>query len=157
MRLSTALVVGALAGTLIGQTGFTLLEHSYFARGYIYRAWLRRSAVRPERRPPVKIHTPILSAVEKAAQEGLRAVARQTLKLAREKSPTDSGDSDKSGFVVVDDLTAQVGFTSLVSKLNHENLDWRHEDGGEPKFLENAALEVDVAGIMAAEARKRLS
>lgn len=104
----------------------------------------------------MKIHNPILSTVEKAAQDGLRAVTRATLKLAREKSPTDSGESDKSGFTAIDDLTGQVGFTSFVSLLNHERLDWRHDDGGEAKFLENAALEVDVEGIMATEMRRRL-
>lgn len=102
------------------------------------------------------MHLPILSTIEQAAQDGLREVAKQTLALAREKSPTDTGDSDKSGFVRVDDLTAQVGFTSLVSRLQHENLDWEHADGGQPKFLEAAAAEVDVDGIMAAKLREAL-
>ena len=105
----------------------------------------------------MKIHNAILSTVEKAAQESLKAVGRDVLKSAREKSPTDSGESDKSGFVASDDLTVQVGFRSLVSRLNHENLDWRHEDGGEPKFLENAAFEYDVEGKMASEMRRRLA
>ena len=105
----------------------------------------------------MKIYTPVLSTVELAARAGLRAVTREVLRVARDKSPTDTGDSDRSGFTATDDLTAQVGFTSLVSKLNHENLEWRHEDGGEAKFLENAVFETDVEGIMAAEARKALA
>lgn len=104
----------------------------------------------------MKFHTPILNAVEAAVQEGLRDAAKATLKRARELSPTDSGASDKSGFVVVDDLTAQVGFTSPVSRLQHENLDYEHTGGGQAKFLEAAADEVDVAQIIASGVRKAL-
>lgn len=103
------------------------------------------------------MHTPILSTTEKAAQEGLRKGMRALLARARELSPTDSGDSDKSGFTRVDDLTGQVGFTSLVSLLQHENLDWQHPDGGQPKFLEAAAAEVHVEEYVAAEIRKAFS
>jgi hypothetical protein len=104
----------------------------------------------------VKFHTPILTAVEAAVQEGLREAARATLKRARELSPTDTGVSDKSGFVVVDDLTAQVGFTSPISRLQHENLDYQHTDGGQAKFLEAAADDVDVARIIADGTRRAL-
>lgn len=90
----------------------------------------------------MKMHTPILSLMEQAAQEGLREAAKATLKRARELSPTETGDSDKTGFVVVDDLTAQVGFKSPVSRLQHEDLDNEHPNGGQAKFLETAAEEV---------------
>lgn len=100
---------------------------------------------------------PILSIIEKAAQDAMRKAGRETLKRARELSPTDSGESDKSGFVAVDDLTVQVGFTSLVSRLNHENLDWQHPGGGQPKFLETASDEVNIEAIAAAAVREALS
>lgn len=102
----------------------------------------------------MKINNPILSTIEKAAQNGLREAARAVLKRARDLSPTDTGDSDKSGFTRVDDLTMQVGFTSPVSRFQHENLDYQHPGGGQAKFLEAAVDEVDVAGIMAARVRK---
>ena len=92
----------------------------------------------------MKINTPLLTTAEKAAQDGLREGCRALLKRARELSPTDSGSSDKSGFVSIDDLTGQVGFTSLVSKIQHENLDYQHENGEQAKFLEQAAEDVDV-------------
>lgn len=104
----------------------------------------------------MKMHLPILSTVEKAAQDGLREAGKKVLEVARELSPTDSGDSDKSGFVAIDDLTVQVGFKSLVSRLQHENLDWVHPDGGEAKFLEKAAEQVDVEGIVAARVKGAL-
>lgn len=103
----------------------------------------------------MKIYTPVLSAVEKATQDGLREGGKAMLKVARELSPTDTGASDKSAFVRVDDLTLQVGFTSLVSRLQHENLDWQHENG-QAKFLEAAADQVDIAEYIRDRVRKEL-
>ena len=103
----------------------------------------------------MKIYTPVLSVVEKATQDGLREGGKALLKKARELSPTDTGASDKSGFVRIDDLTLQVGFTSLVSRLQHENLDWQHENG-QAKFLEAAADQVDVASYVRDHVRKEL-
>jgi hypothetical protein len=93
------------------------------------------------------MHTPILTLIEQAAQEGIREAAKATLKRARELSPTDTGASDKTGFVVVDDLTAQVGFTSPISRIQHEDLDNEHPAGGQAKFLEAAAAEVTAQTI----------
>lgn len=105
----------------------------------------------------MKINLPLLTTVEKAAQDGLREGGRALLKSASELSPTLTGESDKSGFVRVDDLTLQVGFTSLVSLLNHENLDWQHPDGGQAKFLEAALQEVDVIDYVYANIVKALT
>lgn len=103
----------------------------------------------------MRIYTPVLSVVEKATQDGMRDGGRALLKRARELSPTDSGDSDKSGFVRIDDLTLQVGFTSFISRLQHENLDWQHENG-QAKFLETAGDEIAVEEFIAARVRKAL-
>lgn len=106
----------------------------------------------------MRLNVPILSTVEKAVQDELRKGGRQILKRARELSPTDSGESDKSGFSVVDDLTLQVGFKSLVSRLQHENLEWQHTDGGQAKFLEAAVDECadDINAAIAAAVRQGL-
>ena len=101
----------------------------------------------------MKILKPILSTIEKAAQDAIREAGRDVLRLAREKSPTLTGDSDKSGFISVDDLTVQVGFTSFVSRLQHEDLDNQHPQGGEAKFLEKAVDVVDIEAIAAAKIR----
>jgi len=103
----------------------------------------------------VRIYTPVLSVLEKATQDGLRDAGKVLLKRARELSPTATGASDKSGFVRIDDLTLQVGFTSFISRLQHENLDWQHENG-QAKFLEAAGEEVDVEEFIAARVRKAL-
>lgn len=104
----------------------------------------------------MKMHVPILTEVEKASQDGLRKGTRAVLARARVLSPTESGASDKTGFTRVDDLTGQVGFTSLVSMLQHENLDNVHENGEQAKFLETAAAEIDVAEFIALEVGKVL-
>ena len=106
----------------------------------------------------MKMLVPILSIVEQAAQAGVREVAERTLERSNELSPTLTGESDESGFVDVDDLTAQVGYTSFVSLRQHEILDYNHPRGGEPKFLEKAAAEMEpqVEQVMAAKVRAAL-
>jgi hypothetical protein len=101
----------------------------------------------------MKMHTPVASVLEQAAQKGLKKAGRQVLKRARELSPTDEGGSDKSGFSLVDDLTLQVGFRSPISRLQHENLDYQHKDGEQAKFLEATAEQIDIGAIIATEVR----
>lgn len=105
----------------------------------------------------MKMLVPVLTIVEKASQDGLKVGMREVLKRARELSPTLTGESDKSGFTRVDDLTGQVGFRSLVSRLQHEDLDAQHPNGGVAKFLEIAAEEVDVGKIIADKVRQALN
>lgn len=96
----------------------------------------------------MKIHNPILSTIEAAVQKGLREAGREVLKESNANAPKLSGAMIKSGRVTVDDLTVQVSYTGIVALMQHERLDYRHDDGG-PKFLENAALGVDVESIIA--------
>jgi hypothetical protein len=104
----------------------------------------------------VKMEMPIATLYEQAAMEANKAAAKQVLARARELSPTLTGDSDKTGFVATDDLTTQVGFRSVVSRFQHENLDFEHPQGGQPKFLETAADEVNMESIAADAVRKKL-
>ncbi|POH63632.1 MULTISPECIES: hypothetical protein [Cryobacterium] len=101
----------------------------------------------------MKMHLSVASELEKAAQAGLKKAGRQILRRARELSPTNDGDSDKSGFSVVDDLTLQVGFKSYISRIQHEDLDYQHKPGEQAKFLEAAAEEIDTGAIIATEVR----
>lgn len=104
----------------------------------------------------MKMELPIASIYERAAMDANKEAGRQVLARARELSPTLTGESDKSGFVATDDLTTQVGFRSLVSRLQHEDLDNEHPQGGQAKFLETAADEVDMERIAADSVRKAL-
>lgn len=103
----------------------------------------------------MKIHNPILSTVEKAVQEGMRAAGREVLKESNRRAPKDTGDMVKTGRVNVDDLTVQVSYRGVVARIQHENLDYEHDDGG-PKFLENAALQLDVEKIIGQAVRSAL-
>lgn len=99
---------------------------------------------------------PIKTQLEASITKGLRKGGQAVIKRMKELSPTDTGESDKTGFVAVDDLSVQVGFTSLVSRLNNENLDWNHDGGGQAKFAEAAVDQVDIGPIIAAQNRADL-
>ena len=104
----------------------------------------------------MKFYTPVLSAVEQAAQTGLREGMQATLERSNELAPKDDEDLVKSGAVRIDDLTGQVSYSSVYASWQHENLEWKHEDGGQAKFLEQAADEVDVAAFIAARTQEAL-
>lgn len=105
----------------------------------------------------MKMQAPILSMIEQAAQDGLRDAGRAVLKRSNEYAPKDEGDLIKSGRVNIDDLTVQVSYTAVHAPLQHENLDWKHEDGGGAKFLERAADEADIGAIVALRVRQALN
>ena len=104
----------------------------------------------------VKILTPILSAVEQASQAGLKEAGREALAKARAKVPVDDGKLRRSGRVITEDLAVTVRFTAPHAWLQHERMDYRHENGGEAKYLENAALDTDVGRIVADAVRQEL-
>lgn len=101
----------------------------------------------------MKIFTPVLSVLEQAAQDGLRDGMGAMLDRSNELAPKDDLDLVDSGRVTIDDLTGQVSYTALHALWQHEDLDFVHEDGGQAKFLEQAAAEVDVAAYIAARTR----
>ncbi len=101
-------------------------------------------------------YKPILSMVEKAAQDAMRKTARKVLKRSNELAPVDDGDLRKSGKVVVDDLSVTVKYTAPHAVFQHEHLDWEHTGGGGPKFLETASDEIDIAAEVAAAVREAL-
>lgn len=106
--------------------------------------------------PASKIHGARFTEIEQAAADGLVAAAREALADAKQRAPKDTGKLRRSGRVVSGDDGATVRFTAPHAWLQHENLDYQHEDGGEPKFLENAALEVDLGQIVADKVREAL-
>lgn len=99
---------------------------------------------------------PILSIVEKAAQDAMKDTGRKLLKRSNELAPRDDGDLIKSGKVVVDDLSISVRYTAPYAVFQHEHLDWAHEDGGGAKFLETASDEIDIGAEVAAAVREAL-
>lgn len=94
-------------------------------------------------------YKPILSMVEKAAQDAMKTTARKLLKRSNELAPRDDGDLIRSGKVVVDDLSVTVRYTAPHAVFQHEHLDWQHADGGGAKFLETASDEIDIGAEVA--------
>lgn len=103
----------------------------------------------------MRIYRPILDVVEQAAQDGLREVAEHVLEESNKRTPKDDGDLIASGGVGVDDLRANVAYKSFYAPWIHERVDFKHDDGGEAKYLENAveAETSNLAEIMARAAR----
>ncbi|WZH36241.1 MAG: hypothetical protein PIR02_15955 [Microbacterium enclense] len=95
---------------------------------------------------------PIKTQLERSIEKGLRKAGTKVLKRMKELSPDDTGDSDKTGFSTVDDLTLQVGFTSPVKRWSNEDLDAKHTNG-QAKFAEAAVDQVDI-GVVLAEQHK---
>ena len=101
---------------------------------------------------------PILSTVEKAAQDALREVATEGLAIARELAPKEDLELVRSGGVRVEDLTAQVSFTAKHAIFQHENAGYEHPNGGQAKFLEAAVDQMtpQIEAKMAARVRQAL-
>ncbi|WP_102193208.1 HK97 gp10 family phage protein [Microbacterium aurantiacum] len=99
---------------------------------------------------------PILTIVEKAAQDAMRKTGRELLKRSNELAPVDDRDLIKSGKVVVDDLSVTVRYTAPHAVFQHEHLDWEHDDGGSAKFLERASDEIDIGAAVAEAVREAL-
>ncbi|WHP18835.1 HK97 gp10 family phage protein [Cellulomonas sp. ES6] len=91
----------------------------------------------------VKQNNAKLTEIEKAARDALQDTAKDVLKLAKQKAPKKKGDLRRSGRVLVDDVTVRVVFRDPAAWLQHERLDYRHDDG-EAKYLEHAVDEVGV-------------
>jgi hypothetical protein len=91
----------------------------------------------------VKQNNAKLTEIEKAARDALQATAKDVLKVARKKAPKKEGDLRRSGRVLVDDVTVRVSFKDPASWLQHERLDYQHDEG-EAKYLERAVDEVGV-------------
>jgi hypothetical protein len=87
-------------------------------------------------------YRPVLSLLEKAAQDALLEVAEAVIDRSNELAPKLTGETEDTSFARVDDLTAQAGYGSFVARLQHEDLDYEHPRGGGPKFLETAADEI---------------
>lgn len=104
----------------------------------------------------MKIYSPILSTIEKSVQDGLLAAGREVLEESNRRAPKDTGAMVKTGRVDVDDLTVQVSYRGKVAPIQHENLDYQHDDG-EPKFLENAAMQLDVEQVIGQAVRRALN
>lgn len=106
----------------------------------------------------MKIYTPVLSVLEEAHRDGMVKGLDAVLERSNELAPEFSGDLKVSGQIDVEDLTGRVSYDSPGYHYildQHENLEFEHPNGGQAKFLETAAAEVDVTKYIADEVRQR--
>lgn len=103
----------------------------------------------------VKQNNAKLTEIEKATRAALVHTAKGVLKSAKEKAPKDDGTLRRSGRVTVDDVTVRISFRSPYAWLQHERLDYKHDDGG-PKYLERAVDEVGVEADIISGIKARL-
>lgn len=96
---------------------------------------------------------PIRDSIAAAAEEGLKVGGREVLNEARDRVPVDDGILRRSGKLRSDGLEATVAFTAPHAWLQHEKTEYQHPNGGEAKYLENAALATDLAKPIAGHVR----
>lgn len=98
-----------------------------------------------------------------SAVYGLEQWAQEVLGLAQQLVPVDTGELHNSGYVETRGNAVEVGFAADHAIYVHEDLSAHHPNGGQAKFLESAAdqlqpqLEAVVAQSMAelGKGRKR--
>ncbi len=93
--------------------------------------------------------TSAVALYEPAIKAGLKEWAETVEENSNARAPRDDGDLVASSGTHVDDLTGQVYYTAEYAHYQHEDLDLDHPNGGEAKFLERAADEVDGTEILA--------
>lgn len=78
------------------------------------------------------------AAIRQATVLGLGKWAELLLQQSREVVPLDEATLERSGTPSVDErtLTAAVSYDTPYAVVQHENMDYRHAPGREPKYLE---------------------
>lgn len=106
-------------------------------------------------------HLDVADLMKDAAGKGLLLAAEHVLGVAVERVPHEEGTLQNTGATDVDTetLTANVTFDGPYAVRQHEDLDLRHDEGRQAKYLESAALDesATVTAILAQAAKEALS
>lgn len=78
----------------------------------------------------------VLARVAEAKSQALQRAGELVLRESNAISPTESGELDDTGHVVVDGDEAAVAYESEKARKQHEMTYYRHPRGDQPKFLE---------------------
>lgn len=81
----------------------------------------------------------ITAAVQEAAEKGVRLAAEHLLQESRTLVPHEEGTLERSGTVSADGLRAAVSYDTPYAIPQHEDLELKHDDGREGKYLEKPA------------------
>lgn len=93
--------------------------------------------------------------IRAAASDGILASLEVIREDAENRAPLETGHMRNSANTAVDGLEGAVGFDTDYAVIQHEALDFDHQDG-EAKFLENAVIaNRQVVGQIIAESIRR--
>lgn len=97
--------------------------------------------------------------LDDAIERGLQAGAELWLDESNRKAPIETGALIRSGVAISRGKEAAVGYNTPYAARQHEELGYRHDDGREAKFLENAGTNnADrIIQAVAGEVRRALS
>jgi len=90
------------------------------------------------------------AAVAAAAERGALLGAEHVLQVAKSRAPIEEATLERSGKATVEtdgagQVRSAVSFDTPYAARQHEELDWRHDDGRQAKYLESALTgEADV-------------
>ncbi|QKN87539.1 hypothetical protein SEA_HFRANCETTE_12 [Streptomyces phage HFrancette] len=102
----------------------------------------------------------VAAAARAGAVQGLRLGAEHVLQVSRARVPIEEGTLERSGTATVDEdqLTAAVAYDTPYAVRQHEEMDYRHDNGRTAKYLERPLTEesATVARIVAAQLRRAL-
>jgi hypothetical protein len=79
----------------------------------------------------------VISVVANASQEAVRDIIGQIETLAKEQVPVESGDLKASGRSYMEGDTGVVIFDAKHALVQHEDIEFRHKEGQNAKYLEN--------------------
>ncbi|MFD3902970.1 hypothetical protein HXS80_20495 [Streptomyces sp. CB04723] len=102
----------------------------------------------------------VIRGTRASAARGLRLGAEHVLQVSRGRAPIEEGTLERSGTATVDEdeLRAAVAYDTPYAVRQHEEMDYRHDAGRTPKYLELPMAEEagTVGEIIAAEMRRAL-
>jgi hypothetical protein len=104
--------------------------------------------------------TAATQAIQAAAVQGVRMAAEHVLTESRKRVPIEEATLERSGVATVDEatLTAAVSYDTPYAVRQHENLNYRHDNGRSAKYLESVLPETAdvVEALLAAQIRRAL-
>lgn len=102
----------------------------------------------------------IKASERQAAARGLRKAAEHILQVSRSQVPHEEGTLENSGTASVDSnaLRGAVSYDTPYAVRQHEELDWRHDNGRKAKYLEDPMRDERgvVGDLIATELRREL-
>lgn len=100
----------------------------------------------------------VSAAVARAGTRGLGVATEHLLGASNRRVPIEEGTLERSGTASVEDSEGAVSYDTVYAVRQHEELDWRHDEGRTAKYLESALNEEadTIRALIAGEIGKAL-